>query len=1225
MRHSIHVMFGKASSEALLELRRYIAMYADEQTGSFFTALHYMREKDGSVLVEKVVKKPEEQLTFTSNLNDVWVPMYAEEFKIGKQHLESELQAQINKLRNQRISQNTEGDDTLLFCLHVPLYDPELFKEALFLIEQIQKALDGRRVLIDIVGLCYDLAEVFEPEKATEYARQMDTLKQHTRAAIDKIVALRKKDTYSLNINNFVVIENQTNTRALELTQESLTSVLGEYALLCIESYTEAFGKIVTKGDVQGVGISMLSFDTYYFQEYLLQDSFIKILEKENIEEDEVDISWAALVIDKLLKEWLTIYTDFFNAEILPRSESEQELAEILPQIHPILKARFEEINKTIIKEILRNEKLSLPKKKALLSILLGQDDQLFAHGTLLNSEQSILIDLERECVNMFVDENNALLDREETKDEIILPPYSQLVGEDAVRDEDGNPSKKAKLPTDELKELRFRERNCIANIREMEDEIAELKKNLTQLDESKKCLIEGGKIIIDDDKQFQLLHHDDDIVPLEDKYEPHTVTTKNIDISNGFTEIKNQGPQGACMSFSMVSVFEYFMKKNRVETPDLSEQFLYYNARKRTGREQFDEGSNSVASIQTLCEEGICVEDAWPYNTDAYATEPSKEAYKEAQRRRVKRAVMVEKKIEALKSALDDGLPVVFAVDLFPSFVKGVNGFIAMPTEEEIQQLKDSGENHSHAMVLCGFNDEQQVFKVRNSWGRDFGDSGYCYLSYDYIMQYGYWDCVAIQEIELAKEIEGDGEGVEVIEDSVFTIKQTDRPELNFSETDMVIRYALKKNFLDRLKKQLKDLQSMDGKLQEYYESVKLPLRDRNKRDRFYRAARRHKELEIEALEMEKANTENEHKKLLKDYDMGTLRGLRKGLTSFLSFSATFGVFEAIVAKGKDVAWLFDWIPTDFLRLFISDRSVFGRILSWLLGKNITNTMDSLQGLLRFVWVLFIIAAILYAAFYIWYRFDKRKAILERFAMMIQNIQSQIEELKTQMRMLEAKFHLGGEMISGLNKLVSDVQKRHMAISHFILNLQEWLNATRHAHAKMRAEARAPFVSLIRNDILEDYFKKIVKIVDENNLWEFIENYEPSEEGIVYVQQDIKTKLLAKISEKFASLSIADYLITLRDKDSYPYLVHDFMDICDLFKDLNRKSDLFLQYKQPKIGTDARQVMLIHTKDEEERSVLLSQLNAVMPAQMSVVSTNSPYKIIFFTKRELEKEQVVL
>ena len=145
--------------------------------------------------------------------------------------------------------------------------------------------------------------------------------------------------------------------------------------------------------------------------------------------------------------------------------------------------------------------------------------------------------DLERECVNMFVDENNALLDREDTKDEIILPPYSQLVGEDAVRDEDGNPSKKAKLPTDELKELRFRERNCIANIREMEDEIAELKKNLTQLDDSKKCLIEGGKIIIDDDKQFQLLHHDDDIVPLEDKYEPHTVTTKNIDISNGFTE----------------------------------------------------------------------------------------------------------------------------------------------------------------------------------------------------------------------------------------------------------------------------------------------------------------------------------------------------------------------------------------------------------------------------------------------------------------------------------------------------------------------------------------------------------------------------------------------------------------------------------------------------------------------------------------------------------------
>lgn len=1211
MQHSIHVMFGKASSEVLLELRRYVAMYADEETAGYFTALHYVSDKDG-LLVERAVQNTEETLAFTSDLHDQWIPVYAEEFKIGKQHLESELQAQIVKLRNQRISQNTEGEDTLLYCLYIPMYNPEIWKQALFLITQIRKAMDGKRVLIDIIGLSHDMAEVLEPDKATEYARRMDVLKQNTRDVIDEIVALRHKKASSEYIHNFVVLQNQTNTRALELTVRSLVNIMGEYALLCIENYTEAFGRSMEKGDVQGIGISMLSFDTYYFQEYLLQDSFIKILEKENIEESEVDISWAALEIEKMLKPWLSIYKDFYTAEILTRSESEQQLKEILPQIHPRLEEVFKLLKESIVKEILRNEQLSLPKKKALLSVLLGQDDPLFGHTTLINSKQSILIDLERQCFNFFIDENNALLDRKETEEDTILPPFS-------------DENKQAKLPIDELKELRFRERNYIANIREMESEIEDIKQNITQLDESKKCLIEGGKIIYDKE-EFILIHHDDDIEPLEEKYEPHPVTTKTIDISGGFTNIKSQGQQGACMSFSMVSVFEYFMKKNHIETPDLSEQFLYYNARKRRGREQYDEGSTSVASIQTLFEDGICTEEAWPYNEQGYSEQPSKAAYTEAKRRRVKRAVMVEKKIDTLKSALDEGLPVVFAVDVFPSFVQGVNGFVSMPSDEEVQQLKDSGENHSHAMVLCGFNEEQQVFKVRNSWGEGFGDRGYCYLPYEYVMQYGYWDCVAIQEIELAQEIKGDGDEIGKIEGSVFTIKQTDRPQLYFSETDLRIRYALRKNFMERLKRELKALQKYDVAIQEYYESVKLPLRDRNKRDQFYRSAMRYKELQVEELEQEKARTENEHRQIMRNYNIDTMRGVLKGLSSFLSFATVLGSMDYLLAKGKDIAWMFNWIPMDFLKLFINDGSLKGRFFSWLLGRDIVSTIDSLQVLMRLLWVSFIIIAVLFVGIYIWVRIDKRKQLIKQLAIAIKEIQLQIEEMKDNMSVLEAKFHLAGDMISNLYRLVSDVQKYHMAASHYILNLKEWLSTTRKAHKNMHPEVQAPFVSLIRNDILESYFNDQEEtIINTNNLWEFIENYTPSEEGIIKVQQEIKKNLLEKISEKFASFTIAHYLICLKDTKAYPYLVHDVDDICDLFKDMNRKSNLFLQYKQPKEGTNARQVMLIHTRAEEEKMQLLGKLKSVIPAQMSVVETSSPYKIIFFTKRELEKEQIII
>lgn len=37
------------------------------------------------------------------------------------------------------------------------------------------------------------------------------------------------------------------------------------------------------------------------------------------------------------------------------------------------------------------------------------------------------------------------------------------------------------------------------------------------------------------------------------------------------------------------------------------------------------------------------------------------------------------------------------------------------------------------HAMVLVGFDDTTRMFVVRNSWGADWGDHGYCYISYDF------------------------------------------------------------------------------------------------------------------------------------------------------------------------------------------------------------------------------------------------------------------------------------------------------------------------------------------------------------------------------------------------------------------------------------------------------------------------------------------------------------
>jgi C1A family cysteine protease len=39
------------------------------------------------------------------------------------------------------------------------------------------------------------------------------------------------------------------------------------------------------------------------------------------------------------------------------------------------------------------------------------------------------------------------------------------------------------------------------------------------------------------------------------------------------------------------------------------------------------------------------------------------------------------------------------------------------------------------HCMNICGWNDKEGMFDVRNSWGEGWGIKGYCKIPYEYIL----------------------------------------------------------------------------------------------------------------------------------------------------------------------------------------------------------------------------------------------------------------------------------------------------------------------------------------------------------------------------------------------------------------------------------------------------------------------------------------------------------
>lgn len=63
------------------------------------------------------------------------------------------------------------------------------------------------------------------------------------------------------------------------------------------------------------------------------------------------------------------------------------------------------------------------------------------------------------------------------------------------------------------------------------------------------------------------------------------------------------------------------------------------------------------------------------------------------------------------------------------------------------------------HAMLCVGYSDKDRMFIVRNSWGAAWGDQGYCYIPYDYVMHSDHnghdsWIIKAVNDLDFSIDV---------------------------------------------------------------------------------------------------------------------------------------------------------------------------------------------------------------------------------------------------------------------------------------------------------------------------------------------------------------------------------------------------------------------------------------------------------------------------------------
>lgn len=144
------------------------------------------------------------------------------------------------------------------------------------------------------------------------------------------------------------------------------------------------------------------------------------------------------------------------------------------------------------------------------------------------------------------------------------------------------------------------------------------------------------------------------------------------------------------------------------------------------------DAGATLSDGITILKKFGVCSEELWPYDISKYASIPPLNCYVEADKHHVIEATNILNNAFSMKQCLAEGLPFVVGIQIFEAFESlevAKTGMVPMPNLFTDECLG------GHAVLVCGYDENKQIWIVRNSWGTNWGDNGYFYLPYFYLL----------------------------------------------------------------------------------------------------------------------------------------------------------------------------------------------------------------------------------------------------------------------------------------------------------------------------------------------------------------------------------------------------------------------------------------------------------------------------------------------------------
>lgn len=201
------------------------------------------------------------------------------------------------------------------------------------------------------------------------------------------------------------------------------------------------------------------------------------------------------------------------------------------------------------------------------------------------------------------------------------------------------------------------------------------------------------------------------------------------VDLREWDSLVEDQLYLGSCSGQAVSNAYELMIKKLYPQSfVELSELFIYYNARTFDDTTESDSGATLRNALKGLQRWGVCTDDLWKYDTEKFNVKPTPECYADAEPRKIP----VYQRVTSVGSAMDAlsvGHPVVIGTPVY-------NTFDYLDEYDYVMTARGFVTGY-HAMTIVGYDTSGKYFIVKNSYGTGWGLKGYCYMPFTYMDNY--------------------------------------------------------------------------------------------------------------------------------------------------------------------------------------------------------------------------------------------------------------------------------------------------------------------------------------------------------------------------------------------------------------------------------------------------------------------------------------------------------